>query len=246
MNNVIVSLITVCYNSEKTIERTIESVINQSYKNIEYIIIDGLSNDNTLGIIKDYAIKNKNIKYISEEDSGIYDAMNKGIEMSSGEIIGIVNSDDWYELDAVENILSAYEKTGEGVYYGLLRTIFHEKELAIERVHHDFIGEKIIPHPTCFVNKSIYEKYGQFDIRYKSAADLNFLIRLKAKNVPFYSLDFILTNFRIGGMSSSIQGAIDSLKVKRDNNIIPVKQFYIKYFELKVKHFLKNLLSYGK
>ncbi|WP_418965060.1 glycosyltransferase, partial [Cetobacterium sp.] len=109
MNDILVSIVTVAYNSSKTIEKTIESVLNQSYKNIEYIIVDGESKDNTLEIIKKFQknFENRGIKYkfISEKDNGIYDAMNKGISMCQGELVGMINSDDWYELDAVQNIV---------------------------------------------------------------------------------------------------------------------------------------------
>ena len=103
------SIITVCYNSEKTIERTITSLRNQSYQNFEYIIIDGGSTDSTLEIIK----KNLDVVSIlvSEKDEGIYDAMNKGIDLASGEIIGIINSDDWYENDTLENIFTKQHRT---------------------------------------------------------------------------------------------------------------------------------------
>ena len=111
MKKIKFSIITPCYNSEKTIKRTIESVVNQSYKNIEYILIDGGSKDKTVEIIQEYQSKYpKLIKYISEKDSGIYDAMNKGIKLATGDIVGIVNSDDYYELDALKNIYNNKRK----------------------------------------------------------------------------------------------------------------------------------------
>src|SRR5574344_2512884 len=106
MKKPLITIITVCYNSEKTIERTIKSVVNQTYKNIEYIFIDGASSDKTLDIIKKYMKEYSFIKLISEKDNGIYDAMNKGISLSTGSIIGMINSDDYYELDAVESIVN--------------------------------------------------------------------------------------------------------------------------------------------
>ncbi len=102
----LVSIITVCLNSEKTIEQTIQSVINQTYPNIEYIIIDGKSTDRTLEIIDKY--KGKISILVSESDEGIYDAMNKGLKLATGELIGIINSDDWYESDAVETIVNSF------------------------------------------------------------------------------------------------------------------------------------------
>jgi len=102
MKDILVSIITPCLNSKKTIRKTIESVINQTYKNIEYIIVDGESTDGTIEIINEYREKYKDcIKFISEKDNGIYDAMNKGIKLCSGSLIGIINSDDYYETNAV-------------------------------------------------------------------------------------------------------------------------------------------------
>ena len=117
MSNPLVSIITVTYNAEKYLEQTIKSVISQSYKNIEYIIIDGMSSDGTVDIIKRYQ------KYIahfsSEPDKGIYDAMNKGIKKANGELIGIINSSDFYEPDAVETVVSAYlQNKGAGIFHG--------------------------------------------------------------------------------------------------------------------------------
>lgn len=116
----LVSIITVVFNGEKYLEQTILSVLNQTYSNIEYIIIDGGSSDATLDIINKYTDK---IDYwVSEPDSGIYDAMNKGISLATGQLIGIINSDDWYELDAVEEIVRAY-KDGSTIIYGFMRHI---------------------------------------------------------------------------------------------------------------------------
>ena len=107
--NPLISIITVCFNSSKTIRQTIESVLNQTYTNIEYILVDGKSTDNTVAIIEEYApqftAKGIVYRWVSEPDAGIYDAMNKGIKLATGEWIGIINSDDWYELDACENML---------------------------------------------------------------------------------------------------------------------------------------------
>ena len=138
-NNVKVSIITVSYNSEKTIRRTIESVLNQTYRNIEYIIIDGASSDSTVDIIKEYESKFLGrLKWISETDSGIYDAMNKGICKASGELIGIINSDDYYEKEAVEHMVNALGSEEYQVLYGMMRTLKNGEEFSIGiRTHKD-------------------------------------------------------------------------------------------------------------
>lgn len=118
------SIITVCFNSEETIERTIISVLSQSYQNFEYIIVDGASTDGTLGIVEKYVEKYPDkIKLISEKDDGIYDAMNKGIRVASGDLIGIVNSDDYYETDALENISETYDGEKYEIVYGIIHCL---------------------------------------------------------------------------------------------------------------------------
>ena len=117
-NDILVSIITVTYNCERTIQRTIDSVIAQKYSNIEYILVDGISSDNTLNIIK--ASKKKYpeiIKYVSEKDKGLYDAMNKGIKMANGEIIGIINGDDYYTDSAVQSAVMLFEKESVDIIY---------------------------------------------------------------------------------------------------------------------------------
>lgn len=227
------SIITVCYNSEKTIERTIKSVLNQTFTDYEYIIVDGESNDSTLEIIASYEpLFKKKLKYISERDNGIYDAMNKGISMAQGDLVGIINSDDYYELDALENIKNAYENIGEKeknhlVIYGFMRTIRDGKEVAIEFYHHDNMDKQIILHPTCFVSKRIYEDFGKFDTKYKSAADYDFMMRLYHKTdsvfVPIYK---VISNFERGGMSDSPIGQKEVSKIKYEYGLIPKLRVY--------------------
>lgn len=134
------SIITVCFNSEKTIERTIKSVLGQKFKDFEYLIIDGDSKDRTMEIVRQYEpLFEGKMKWISEQDHGIYDAMNKGIEMASGELIGIVNSDDYYEQDALEQIAKAYPGGEYCVIYGMLRKVINGKEVMVYLKNHDFL-----------------------------------------------------------------------------------------------------------
>src|SRR5574344_628581 len=156
-----ISLITVCYNSEETIEDTLKSVLNQTYRNYEYIIIDGLSKDNTLSIIKQYESKfNGKLKYISEKDKGLYDAMNKGIELATGDIVGILNSDDiLYDENVFELINKSFDKDTDGVYSNLL--LMNEDFTKVTR---NFKSKKVTkkkgfhpPHPTLYLKKDIYD-----------------------------------------------------------------------------------------
>ena len=227
------SIITVCYNSEKTIERTIKSVLNQTNKDYEYIIIDGGSTDNTLNIVMQYepSFEGK-LKYISEKDNGIYDAMNKGISMANGELIGLLNSDDYYEHDALEIMNSKYETLYDKdkkhlVMYGFQRIVKDDKELAVEIYHHNNLDKQMISHPTCFVSRDTYKDFGMFDTKYKSASDYDFMMRLYHKTdtvfVPIYK---VITNFERGGMSASGVGQKETAMIRHEYGLVPKSRIW--------------------
>lgn len=205
MNNLMVSIITVCFNSAKTIEQTIQSVINQSYDNIEYIIIDGGSTDGTINIIKKY--EDKITYWVSEADNGLYDAMNKGIRIASGEIIGIINSDDWYNEGAIEKVVNCFEKNNCGIVYADMITIPDTGEFlrrCAAKINKDHIYFRMIyNHATVFVKKYIYEKYGAFDCQYKIVADYDAMLRFYDQGVVFFYLPFDVAYFRLGGVSNT-------------------------------------------
>jgi glycosyltransferase involved in cell wall biosynthesis len=235
------SIITVCYNSEKTIERTITSLRNQTYKNFEYIIIDGGSTDSTLEIIK----KNLDVVSIlvSEKDEGIYDAMNKGIDLASGEIIGIINSDDWYENDTLENIFKISFGQTNLVIHGLCR-YFNDNEInQIIGYHHSNLPLYSISHPTCFVSKSLYVAKGKFDTEYKIAADYDLLLRFYLNKVTFIFVELVIANFQNGGASSSRFSKYEFLKVKFRNNQISKFDFICLNMFFSFKFFLIYILE---
>lgn len=196
-----VSIITVVRNAKKTIEQTINSVLNQTYKNIEYIIIDGLSTDGTQEIIKQY--ENQLAYYVSEADQGLYDAMNKGIQHARGDIIGIINSDDWYECDAIKKIVNVFEKYDTELVHGNVNMIRAENEKWVSKPApvEQLWQRMVIMHPTVFIKKKIYDQFGVFDTHYKIAADYELMLRLYSKKVKFYYIDEIIANFRWGGIS---------------------------------------------
>lgn len=211
-SKLLVSIITVTYNSAKTLEETIKSVINQSYSNIEYIIIDGGSTDGTLNIIKKYS---DYISYwVSEPDKGIYDAMNKGINIAKGEIIGIINSDDWYEKDIINEIVQNYIKYGENkIYHGNIK--FHYKNGTFEEKKpiinlKNFYKGTILFHPTFFVPKKIYNTIGVFNLSYKIAADYDFMLRNYINNITFIYINKCISNMRKEG--ESVQKATQGYK----------------------------------
>lgn len=209
--NILFSIITVSYNSESTIERTILSVLNQTYNNYEYIIIDGGSKDKTVQIIKKYESIIHKYKWISEKDNGIYDAMNKGIEMATGDIIGIVNSDDWLESNALENIYSFITqcKNNHAIYSGAIWFHYSNEKKQILRTNKRRFTKKIksflmpIRHPATFVAKSVYNEIGSFDTRFKIEADCDFIYRAIENKIPIYITPEVLSNMSDGGVSNN-------------------------------------------
>ena len=228
MMGALVSIITPCYNSEKTIERTIQSVLSQTYQNIEYIIVDGASTDNTLNIVKKYEkLFAGRMTVISEKDNGIYDAMNKGISLAKGELVGIINSDDHYELDAVENAVQNMEEDRYQVLYGLLRYTKQGEEVSVVLYNHNFLNQQMITHPTCFVTKKAYEDLGVYNCKYRSCADYELMLRWwKDKRVRFKQIYKIISNFELGGMSSTDYAMKEGARLKREYGLISRFSYY--------------------
>lgn len=227
-DNVHVSIITVCYNSEKTIRRTIESVLFQTYENIEYIIVDGKSRDSTCAIISEYkGLFGARLKFISEPDKGIYDAMNKGIRLSKGKLIGILNSDDFYEKDAVEKIVAAWDGGGKQILHGLMRQLRHGKEYGVVLTSADFLHEKMIQHPSCFVTRDVYRQIGLFNTRYKYVADCEFMMRAYEAGVIFRPVYHVIANFDEGGASEKAAAQIEGLRLSRQKGDISFISFMI-------------------
>lgn len=199
-----VSIITVCFNSAETIRDTIESVLKQTYENIEYIIVDGGSTDGTIDIIRSYLPRfSGRLFYISESDNGIYDAMNKGLRLTTGSIIGIINSDDSYEPDAVRRVVEQTDVDKCQVIYGYCRMFGGHLPDKIMINHHTGLSEAMIPHPTCFVTRKTYSRYGMFVKCLKIVADYELMLRFWKKGVEFIQVKEVQANFRRGGISST-------------------------------------------
>ncbi|MEZ9669362.1 glycosyltransferase family 2 protein [Vibrio breoganii] len=213
-----VTIITVCFNSEKTIRDTIESVASQNYNNIEYIIIDGLSTDSTMDIVTEYQ------KYISvivsEKDFGLYDAMNKGIKHATGEIIGILNSDDILaNVDTIKKIVSA-SSGYDGVYADVG---FYDIDLKTKKRHYSsknfevskFSRGFMPAHPSCYIRKSVVEDIGLYSLDYQIASDFDFLVRaFLSPNNSFNYLNEEVVKMREGGLSTS--GISANIKLNRE------------------------------
>ncbi|KXS43221.1 MAG: glycosyl transferase family 2 [Candidatus Frackibacter sp. T328-2] len=249
----LVSIITVCYNSEKHIEDTIKSVLNQTYDNIEYIIIDGNSTDGTLDIIEEYEPKfNGRMKWISEEDAGIYDAMNKGIDIANGEIIGIINSDDYYVEDAVETIVSKFSFNQEiDVVYGNMFRIIPNSYVNLQEVVKSSIKglekKMTICHPTCFVKTRVYKAIGKFNVQYKIAADYELILRMKKAKMKFYYADKVLCYFRADGISSNnIYTLLDvkNIHLQYGFKVYGITNYIKRLVYLYFKRMKKNIICY--
>jgi len=202
-----VSLITIAYNSAATIEDTIKSIVAQEYSNIEYIIIDGGSTDNTLSIIEKY--KESISTIISEPDKGIYDAMNKGVQNATGDLVGILNSDDIYaDNKVVSNIVEAIGNK-DSIYADL---VYVDRDNTDKVTRYWKSGKYrrgifkkgwMPPHPTFFIKKSCYDQYGIYNLQLKSAADYELMLRMLHKhNISVAYLPEVITKMRVGGQSN--------------------------------------------
>lgn len=247
-----ISLITATYNSGRVLRTTLESVLKQTYSDIEYIIIDGASKDNTMDLVHEYEpLFNGRIKWLSEPDKGIYDAMNKGIRMATGDIVGIINSDDFYHrTDVLSRVAEAFEEPGVQAVYGDVRFV-HPGDLdkTIRYYSSKVFSPKLFrygfmpAHPTFFTYKKYFEEFGYYKTDYKIAADYELLVRflyvhkLQAKYLP---LDFM--KMRTGGVSTaSVRSNIllnkEIVRACRENGLwtcfpLLLMKYAVKVFEL--------------
>lgn len=217
-----VTIITVCYNSAKTIEDTIQSVINQTYDHIEYIIVDGLSTDNTLEIINKY--KDKIAKIVSEKDAGLYDAINKGIDLATGDIIANLNSDDFYiDNNVIADVVAKMEGEKSDTLYA---DLYYVDAVDTNKVTRNWVSGEykkgmffkgwMPPHPTFFVRKSVYDNYGKFNLELKSAADYEIMLRFIHKHECSISyFPRVVVRMRVGGVSNV--SLINRLKANRED-----------------------------
>ena len=204
-----ISVITVCYNSAKTIGHTLRSVHKQTHGDIEHIIVDGGSKDNTLEVVAAEGVHVA--KVVSERDNGIYDAMNKGIALASGEIIGFINADDFYASPSVlTTVAAAFEKSGADCCYGDLcyvsqvdptRTVRYWR--SVDFVPGSFETGWCPPHPTFFVRRSVYQRLGGFDLSFRIAADFELMARyLEAARISSHYIPEVLVKMRLGGTTN--------------------------------------------
>ena len=210
MCNLQFTVVTVCYNAEKSIEKTIQSVLDQVYSPYEYLIIDGASKDRTVEVAEKYKtqFKNKGIEYVikSEKDSGIYNAMNKGIMAATGDFVSFLNAGDWYEPDALLKINKFYEKETFDLTYGGLHYINPNGTVTNKMSKLDIfpITSRHWNHPSMFLRNEIYKKYG-FDEKYKTYADFHLYTKLRKTDIKIRIIPEIITNFPADGVSTDVK-----------------------------------------
>jgi len=216
-----VSIITGTYNSEATVSDTLRSVQKQTYNNIEHIIIDGASTDNTLEVVRSIGHCGP---LVSEKDEGIYDAMNKGIQLAKGDIIGILNSDDFYTKDnVIEKVVDTFKASGCDAVYGDLDYVDANNTKKVLRkwiaggYNRDlFLNGWMPPHPTFFVRREVYEKFGKFNTALKSSADYELLLRLLFVNkLKVVYIPGVMVHMRAGGHSNS--SLLNRLKAHKED-----------------------------
>jgi len=225
-----ISLITVCHNAEKTVSQTIQSVINQSFKNIEYIIIDGASADNTTQIINLYK-QHVNI-FLSEPDSGIYDAMNKGIKLASGDIIGMLNADDSFaDNDVLTAVAETYHRQKARIIYGDLNFVNPDGKVVRKWKSGQYSSTSfnwgwMPPHPTFYCERALFSEYGAYSLEYGTAGDYELMLRFMHLNkVNAFYLKKVLINMKVGGVSNRsfhnrLKGLFFDFRAMADNRIL--------------------------
>ncbi len=230
MQNIKISLITVVYNAQNTIDRCLDSVVRQKFNNIQYIVIDGGSTDGTIKIINKY--RDKISVFISEPDNGIYDAMNKGISLATGDIIGTLNADDFLaDADILSDVASIFAQQNISILYGNLDFIDTNEKIVRKWRSGEYKSGKfnwgwMPPHPTFYCKKELFEKLGGYKLDYGSAADYELMLRfIHAYKAKVFYLNKVLIKMFIGGISNKnitnrVKALLYDLKAMRNNDIL--------------------------
>ncbi len=230
MQDLKISLITVTYNAESTISQCMESVIGQNFSNIEYIIIDGGSTDGTISIINQY--KDNISHFISEPDKGIYDAMNKGIKLATGQVVGMLNADDFFADETVlSTVALAFTQKNVDIVYGDLDYIKANGDIVRkwrsgEYIRKNFDWGWMPPHPTFYCKLNLFHKFGLYSLEYGTAADYELMLKfLYVNKIDAYYIKKVMVKMKVGGKSNKsftnrVKGLYFDLKAMRNNEIL--------------------------
>lgn len=228
-----ISLVTVTYNSGTTLRDTFQSVLAQTYKNVEYIVVDGLSKDNTMDIVREYEPQFEGrMKWISEKDKGLYDAMNKGVRMATGDVVGILNSDDFFTAnDVLEKVAAGFDEQTDAVY-GDLHYVHPDDLQHSVRYYSSKIFKRnlmrmgFIPaHPTFYCRRECFDKFGYYKTDYKIAADFDLLLRfvyvnrIRIKYLPMDMVTMRTGGASTNGLKSRMGGMNEHLRSLRENGV---------------------------
>lgn len=235
MNYPKISIVTIVLNGEKTIERCIKSIINQNYPNLEYVVLDGGSQDQTNKIIEKY--KDSIHKYKSEKDKGITDAFNKGVQLAEGDIIGIINADDWLEDGVLNKIPQLFTDDTE-ILYGRVNQFFNDKIIVTYANHNLLPVRMTINHPAVFVRKDVYHRMGYFDLSFKVSMDYEWLLRCFCNGIKFTYTDLIITNMEMDGISMRLwKKGIKEVQIAKNMHVK-------KPFKAKLEYYHQVLFTY--
>lgn len=230
MQDLKISLITVCFNAENTINQCIQSVFSQNFKNVEYIIVDGGSTDKTVEIINQY--KDKINIFLSEPDDGIYDAMNKGIKLAGGDIIGMLNADDSFaDNNTLSTVAEAFKQSNARIIYGDLDFVNSHGSIVRkwrtgQYSHGLFNWGWMPPHPTFYCKRELFHQFGYYSLEYGTAADYELMLRFMHLNrINAFYIKKVLIGMKIGGISNKridnrVKGLFFDLKAMRNNDIL--------------------------
>lgn len=235
------SIIICTYNSVNRLPKTLESIVRQLFKDFEVVIIDGLSIDGTLDIIKEYEIRFEGkLRWISEKDEGIYDAMNKGIKLAQGEFINVIGAGDWMESDALENAVRCIEKNKDAdAVYG--KTRIWESDLEATRIVQtlpEMLTEYPMQHPSLFYKKALHDNFGLYNETHRIAADYDFCLKVfTVGNVKIACFNDLVSNFVMDGASSNnaLKLIMENIKIRHEYDL---KTHIFREFKL----YLKNIL----
>lgn len=197
----LITVVTVVFNGAATLEQTIQSVVNQTYDNVEYIIVDGASTDGTLDIVRKY--EDKIDYWQSEPDGGIYDAMNKGIELATGDYVAMLNSGDSYIEKILEKIAEIIKTHNGDILYGVVKCFENGVFTKVEGKSAEALPIGMLAHQSAFMPMGLHKKYGGYDTSFKIAADYDFFLKMFVHKEPFFFTNLIVANFDYGGISNT-------------------------------------------
>jgi glycosyltransferase involved in cell wall biosynthesis len=240
----IISVVTIVYNGIAHIEWAIRSVLSQNYARLQYIVIDGGSTDGTVDLLKQY--EGQYFCWLSEPDQGISDAFNKGIKIATGQLVGFLNADDWYEQGALSEVADAHRAAPQAVVHGRLRYWRDAQTPYYEFGGNDskLTSYMSVNHPTVFVPRVIFEKHGGFDLKYRHAMDYDLMLRFKSAGVQFIYLDTVLTNMLLEGVSDRrwLQTQKEVYTIRKNNGIGFVKNQKL-FYSAVTKMFFRRCLE---